>query len=80
VQQYGQGPLAAEKALEMAFNEFREITGAREQARVEQEMNQLQTLGGAPMQPASAQAASQNSAVPTGGPRAVVQKYFPGAV
>jgi hypothetical protein len=79
VQNHGVGPRAAEAAIEMAFNEFREIVGAREQARVDQEMNQLRTLGSAPMQPTPTAPAAQNLAAPTGGPRAVVQKYFPGS-
>jgi hypothetical protein len=61
----------------MAFNEFREIVGAREQARVDQEMNQLRTLGSAPMQPTPTAPAAQNLAAPTGGPAAVVQQVLP---
>jgi hypothetical protein len=79
VQNHGVGPRAGDAAIAMAFNEFREIVGAREQARVDQEINQLRTLGSAPMQPTPTAPAAQNLAAPTGGPRAVVQKYFPGS-
>jgi hypothetical protein len=76
---HGQGPKAAEAAIQSAFNEFRGMIEARSQAALERQGNHIGALGNAPLQPSESQPAVQTLAAPYGGPAAVVQKYFPGA-
>jgi hypothetical protein len=79
LQQYGQSPKVDEVAVQRAFEDYKAVMDERAKAYHEQQVNQLGTLGNAPMQPTPTAPAAQNLAAPTGGPRAVVQKYFPGS-
>jgi hypothetical protein len=79
LQQYGQSPKVDEVAVQRAFEDYKAVMEERAKAYHEQQVNQLGVIGNAPMQPTPTAPAAQNLAAPTGGPRAVVQKYFPGS-
>lgn len=81
-QRHGYGPKAAESALTRAAKDWRQYESDLRQKAIEQHMNQLSTLGGAPREPFPAGAAASTGlrGQPGGDELSVVSQFggFPG--